>query len=66
MKDKHKKLMRYITRYVQQNGYPPSTREIAEGTGYKSTASVHVYLKEMREAGLINYVDGCPRTISII
>lgn len=43
----------YCKRYMRENGYPPSVREICEGTGLKSTSSVCYYMKQMRKLGLI-------------
>ena len=66
IKDRHKLILDYINSYIQQHGYPPCFREIANGTGFKSPASINSNLKEMRKLGLIDYIDGYPRTITIV
>ena len=43
----NEELLRYITGYIQEHGYPPSVREIAEGVGVSSTDTVHRHIKEM-------------------
>lgn len=53
MKRRHKDILDYCKRYMRENGYPPSVREICEGTGLKSTSSVCYYMKQMRKLGLI-------------
>lgn len=47
------KIYRYILSEQEQNGYPPSIREICEGVGLNSPASVHRYLKELIAEGLL-------------
>lgn len=65
MKVEHETMLNFIVRYIKEKRYPPTTREICHGTGYQSTSSVNIHLKAMRDAGLINYVDGSPRTITV-
>ena len=65
MKVEHENMLIFIVKYIKEKGYPPTTREICHGTRYQSTASVNTHLKAMRDAGLINYVDGSPRTITV-
>ena len=65
MKNTHKKILDYIIRYMQEYQYPPTVREIAEGIGYASTSTIFNHMMDMRKAGLINYVDSSPRTITV-
>lgn len=65
VKETHRKILDYITGYMLEHGYPPTTREIAVGIGYGSTATINGYLREMRTARIINFADGCPRTITV-
>ena len=55
----------YIVEYVDQNGYPPSVRDICKGTGIKSTSTVHSHLKRLQESGKLDYTAGRRRAISI-
>lgn len=65
MKETHRKILEFVTSYMLGHGYPPTTREIADGVGYTSTSTIFNHLRDMRTAGLINYIDECPRTITV-
>ena len=54
----------FIKDYPQQ--YSPSIREIAEGTGIKSTSTVQHYLYLLEQQGYIKREPHCPRTIVIL
>ncbi len=43
----------YIKDFIDDNGFPPSVREIGEKFAIKSTSTVHYYLEKLRERGLI-------------
>lgn len=62
-----KKIYKYLIDYVKEYGYAPSVREIAEGVGLKSTASVHNQLSKLEEEGKIKMRgDYSPRAIKIL
>lgn len=65
MKETHRKILDFVTGYMLGHGYPPTTREIADGVGYTSTSTIFNHLRDMRADGLINYIDECPRTITV-
>ncbi|MCH5156900.1 MAG: transcriptional repressor LexA [Clostridiales bacterium] len=44
----------YIKNFIDDNGYPPSVREIGEKFTIKSTSTVHYYLEKLRNQGLIS------------
>lgn len=44
----------YIKQFIDDNGFPPSVREIGERFEIKSTSTVHYYLEKLRELGLIS------------
>ncbi len=44
----------FICTYLQENGYPPTVREICSGVGLNSPATVHCHLKKLESAGLIH------------
>ena len=52
---KQQEIYDYILSFAQENGYPPSVREIAQHVGLKSPSTVHFHLKGLREAGLISH-----------
>lgn len=61
----YQQIIEFVAEYMVTSGYPPTVREIADGTGFRSTSSVYNHLSKMRDEKLINYVDGSPRTLTI-
>jgi repressor LexA len=51
--ERHQKILDYLSRRQENNGYPPSIREIGEATGISSTSVVTYYLKQLEELDLI-------------
>ena len=46
-------------------GYAPTVREVQQRLGNASPAAVHVRLGKARERGLVNWVDGQVRTLTL-
>ena len=46
-------ILDYVNRFVQENGYAPSVREIGAAVGLRSTASVSYHLQALQEKGLL-------------
>ena len=60
--DKQRMVYDYICSYLEENGYPPTDREIAEGT--KSCISAtHGKLRGLEKLGLIAVKPGSSRAI---
>jgi len=55
----------FIVDFIEKHKYPPAVREIAEGTG-KSISVTHGLLAGLKSAGRIDWVEGQPRTITIL
>ena len=51
--DKSELILEFVSRFIQENGYAPSVREIGAGVGLRSTASVSYHLKALQEKGLL-------------
>ena len=51
--DAQEVIYRFILKEQEKNGYPPTVREICDGVGLTSPASVHRYLKILTEQGLL-------------
>lgn len=60
-----KKIYAYIVSCVQEQGYPPSVREIGQAVGLKSPSTVHFHLKNLEEAGVITKGRGKGRAIAL-
>ncbi len=63
--EKLMKLMDYIRRFTEENGYTPSVREIGQECGIKSTATVHSYLEKLKSRGLLSKADNKKRSMTI-
>lgn len=48
------KILAFITHYMEENGVPPTIREIQSGTGTSSTSMVSYHLKGLESKQLIN------------
>lgn len=59
-------ILEVIRREVQQRGFPPSIREIGERVGLSSSSTVHHYLRQLEEKGLIRRDPSRPRCIEIL
>lgn len=59
------KVMDYIRRFAEENGYTPSVREIAANCSIKSTATVHNYLERLQEKGYLNKVENKKRAVTL-
>jgi repressor LexA len=64
--DKQKKIFDFINRYHAERGYPPSVREICRAVGFKSTSTVHAYIKKLEKQGLIEKDATKPRALKIM
>src|SRR5258708_6131656 len=62
---RQRKILQVIRESVQEHGYPPSMREIAEAVGLSSTSSVSHQLKTLQDKGYVHRDTGRPRTVEI-
>lgn len=63
---KQARIYEFILSFTNQNGYPPSVREIAEAVGLKSPSTVHFHLKSLEDAGVITRGAGKTRAITAV
>ena len=64
-KEMRRQILDRIVSYIQEHGYPPTTREIGDMVCLDSTSSVYNHLQRMRGEGMIDFLDGQPRTITV-
>lgn len=50
---KQRKILDFVAQHIEDNGYPPSMREICAATGISSTSVVSYNLNRLEEAGFI-------------
>lgn len=55
----------YTVKYIENNGYPPSVREICAELNIKSTATAYSYLERLKSKGLLNKDPQKKRAISV-
>ena len=65
-KETRKKIYDFIKAYIQENQYPPTTREIGEGVGLTSTNTIYNQLHNLKDMGVITFLEAQPRTIRIL
>lgn len=51
--DKSDKIVEFVRQFTQENGFPPSIREIGAAVGLRSTASVSYHLQQLQDKGLL-------------
>lgn len=51
--DRQQKILDYIRRYLAENGYPPTIREIGKEVGITSTSVVNYHLIKLKTMGLL-------------
>ena len=63
--DKLIKVMDYIRKFSEENGYTPSVREIAKECDIKSTATVYSYLQKLQDRGYLNKANNKKRSVTL-
>ncbi|HQD90521.1 MAG TPA: transcriptional repressor LexA [Syntrophomonadaceae bacterium] len=61
--ERQQQILNYIRQCIRNNGYPPSVREIGEAVGLRSSSTVHAYLVQLEELGVIRKDPTKPRAI---
>ena len=59
------RVMDYIRKFTEENGYTPSVREIGKECGIKSTATVHSYIEKLQDKGYLSKTDNKKRAVTI-
>lgn len=60
------KVLNYCSDYSENNGFPPSVREIGAYMGVNSTATIHYYLTKLQIQGLIRKSPSKNRSLEIV
>ena len=64
-KDRQGKILRFIEEYSHKHHFSPTTREIMEAAGLKTTSTVNFHLDNLQELGLVTWRKGFPRTVVV-
>jgi len=60
------RVYQFLQDFIDENGYPPSVREICEELNIKSTASAFSYLKALEDEGVISKSKSKNRAIDVM
>ena len=63
---RHEKILSFLTKFQESNGYSPSIREIGESIDVQSTSLVDYYLKQLEEKGYISREQHISRSICLL
>ena len=64
--DKSEKIVEFVRQFTQENGFPPSIREIGAAVGLRSTASVSYHLQQLQDKGLLQAPVGKGRKRTVV
>ena len=67
MLDKRKldDVLAFINRYTDENGFPPTVRDICAELHIKSTATAYDYVNRLKEMGLLHKATGKKRAVAV-
>lgn len=59
------RIIHFIKEYQAEHSHPPTVREIQTGIGMKSASTIHRWLIIYRSQGVLDWVDGQARTLTL-
>lgn len=66
LSERHRKIMDFLTKFQDENGYSPSIRQIGDSIDVESTSLVDYYLTQLQEMGFIEREDRISRSIRVL
>lgn len=63
--EKLEKIYNFLQQFTDENGFPPSVREIATQFNIKSTSTVQYYLEKLKENGMIAHAENKKRAVVV-
>lgn len=63
---KQRDVYNYICQYTATHSFPPSVREIAQGVGVSSPATIHGHINALVAKGLLEKNSGQSRSLSVV
>jgi len=64
--ESRKKIYDFLIKFITENGYAPSVREICKAVGINSTSIVHHHLLVLEDMGKIEMKQSQPRAIKVV
>lgn len=55
----------YINRYIAENGFPPTVRDMCRDLGIKSTATAYSYVNRLKDKGYLQKADNKKRAVAL-
>ncbi len=62
---KLEEVLAFINRYTDENGFPPTVRDMCRELGIKSTATAYDYINRLKAQGHLEKADGKKRAVSL-
>jgi len=59
-------ILDFIKKFIAQNGYSPTIREIQNGLAIKSPSTVHDHLRKLVDCQILAYIPSKSRTIELL
>ncbi len=56
----------FLSQFIEENGFPPSVREIRDALSLASTSTVHFYLSRLAEKGYVEKENGKSRSLRLV
>ncbi len=66
LSERQRNIVRFMERYIERNGYPPTIRDIGEATDIPSTSVVNYNLNKLVDAGYVERSDRVSRGLRLI
>lgn len=66
LSERQRNILRFMTKYMEQNGFPPTIREIGEATGINSTSVVNYNLNKLMSAGYLQRSNRVSRGLKLV
>ncbi len=63
---KQRELLDFIASFIDEHGYSPSYREIRDGTGYTSVATVALHVNNLVTRGHLQKRDNAARSLEVV
>lgn len=63
--DKSELIFEFMQKFIAENGYSPTVREICNACNIKSTATAFTYINELADRGVIKKADNRNRAVSL-
>lgn len=64
--ERQRAVLRYVKKFIVENGYPPTTYEIAQAFGFASPNAAYEHLRAIKRKGFISIKPNISRGIKVL